>query len=193
MGDDEKRENAVASPIAHAKPSSPEATDLDHLFRAHHEMVFRTAVRITGSAVDAEDVLQTVFLRLARREDLDLAPSPAGYLHRAAVNAALDTVRGRTRLRAVALDDAHSTLPDLTTDGPDAEHDERELKEFLRLSLAGLSPKAAEMFALRYFEGYDNREIAEMTGSSHMVVAVLLHRARGRVRKEIFEFLGKNQ
>jgi len=37
------------------------------LFRVHHGLVFRTAYRITGNAGDAEDVLQTVFLRLLRR------------------------------------------------------------------------------------------------------------------------------
>src|SRR5712671_563319 len=39
---------------------------LEILFRQHADRVFRTASRVTGSAADAEDVLQTVFLRLAR-------------------------------------------------------------------------------------------------------------------------------
>ena len=39
---------------------------LDDLYRQHHAMVFRTAYRITGNAADAEDVLQTVFLRMVR-------------------------------------------------------------------------------------------------------------------------------
>jgi DNA-directed RNA polymerase specialized sigma24 family protein len=40
--------------------------ELERAFRAHHPLVFRTAYRITGNVADAEDVLQTVFLRLAR-------------------------------------------------------------------------------------------------------------------------------
>ena len=39
---------------------------LDQMYEAHHGMVFRTAYRITGNAADAEDVLQTVFLRIVR-------------------------------------------------------------------------------------------------------------------------------
>jgi len=39
----------------------------ERVFRTHHGLVFRTAYRITGNAADAEDVLQTVFLRLFRR------------------------------------------------------------------------------------------------------------------------------
>jgi hypothetical protein len=55
-----------------------EATgELETLFQAHHGRVFRTAQRITGSAADAEDVLQTVFLRLVKgQEDYDLSKNP---------------------------------------------------------------------------------------------------------------------
>src|SRR5262249_21305741 len=74
------------------------ATDIEKAFLEHHELVYRTAFRITGNAQDAEDVLQTLFLRLIRREWL---PAPQGswppYLHRAAVNIALDIVRARAR------------------------------------------------------------------------------------------------
>ncbi len=46
------------------------------------------------------------------------------------------------------------------------------------------------MFALRYFEGLGNREIAELLGTSQGVVAVLLHRTRARLRKELAALLG---
>jgi RNA polymerase sigma-70 factor, ECF subfamily len=38
------------------------------MFQTHNGLVFRTAYRITGNAADAEDVLQTVFLRMLRRD-----------------------------------------------------------------------------------------------------------------------------
>ena len=79
---------------------------LARVFREHHERVFRAAYRITGNAADAEDVTQVVFLRLARREAgaPALSDSPGAYLHRAAVNAALDVVRGRQAARTDALE-----------------------------------------------------------------------------------------
>src|SRR3954451_7209443 len=40
--------------------------DIERAFRAHHDRVFRAAYRVTGNISDAEDVLQTVFLRLLR-------------------------------------------------------------------------------------------------------------------------------
>ena len=42
------------------------ADELEALFRDHHNRVISTAYRITGSLADAEDVAQSVFLRLAR-------------------------------------------------------------------------------------------------------------------------------
>ena len=44
--------------------SAISARDLEVIFKEHHGMVFRAAYRVTGNAGDAEDVLQTVFLRL---------------------------------------------------------------------------------------------------------------------------------
>ena len=84
------------------------AGELETLFQAHHGRVYRTAHRITGSAADAEDVLQTVFLRLIKgQEDYDLSRNPEAYLSRAAINASLDLLRSRTRSKFVALDDVN--------------------------------------------------------------------------------------
>jgi len=65
---------------------SEEPTSLEVLFREHHDRVFRTAHRVTGSAADAEDVLQTVFLRVARgQESIGFAENPQAYFARAAI------------------------------------------------------------------------------------------------------------
>ncbi len=167
-------------------PSKELAKDLESLFREHYDQIFRTAYRVTGSAVDAEDVLQTVFLRLARREGpLDLSPSPGSYFHRAAINAALDLMRERSRHKSVSLETIESDLIERPASSPEAQHSDRELRQFVQQAVARLGPRTAEMFVLRYFEGYENREIAEMLGTSQMVIAVQLHRARVRLRKEM--------
>src|SRR6266849_5538194 len=81
---------------------------LEILFRQHSDRVFRAAHRVTGSAADAEDVLQTVFLRLARGESPNALENPEGYFARAAINASLDLLRSRKRSRAVAFDDVEA-------------------------------------------------------------------------------------
>lgn len=163
---------------------------LDTLFRDHHEMVFRTAYRTTGSALDAEDVLQTVFLRLLKSgRDTGLSPNPAAYLHRAAVNASLDILRSPGKLRALTLEDAGAECLQIPGLNPEAQFSSDEMKLIVRRAVAELGSRAAEVIALKYFEGLDNSEIAETLGTSQMVIAVTLHRARTRLRKEVGKLL----
>jgi RNA polymerase sigma-70 factor (ECF subfamily) len=187
-GRDEKEDDVHAA--KHLRPVPNPPGHLETLFREHQEQVFRAAYRITGSAADAEDVLQTVFLRLARRkEEPDLSPSPGGYLHRAAVNAALDLMRSRSRVRHVPIEEVAPVLPESSEMDPETTRASRELQMQVRQSLACLGGRAAEMVALKYFEGLANTEIATLLGTSQMVVAVTLHRARTRLKKEIRKYL----
>ncbi len=190
--DDARKESRVpmtALDSASAHPGGPGTAPppmLEELFQTHHEKVFRAAYRVTGNASDAEDVLQTVFVRLLRREDaIDLSRSAGSYLHRAAVNAAVDLLRRRIRAGAVELDSVGDSLEDPGQPGPERRERGRELGQDLRRSLAALSPESAEIFTLRYFEGYGNKEIARLLGKSQTAVAVTLHRVRGRLQKEL--------
>lgn len=187
-GDEVKEERVQAVKHLRAVPSPPDEVEL--LYREHHDHVFRAAYRVTGSVADAEDVLQTVFFRLVRRkEKVDLSPSPGSYLHRAAINASLDLLRSRTRSRSVSIEEAAFDAPRCTEPSPETQQVDREIQDQIRRSIATLGPKAAEIVVLKYFEGHSNLEIAEMLGTSQMVIGVLLHRARTRLRKEIATFL----
>ena len=176
--------------VKHLKPVPDQPTELGKLFEAHHGRVFRAAYRITGSSEDAEDVLQTVFLRLLKsRGRYDFSEHPEAYLSRAAINASLDLMRSRGRAKTIGLDEAPGDIvaPDL-----ESEHVDRELQRLTRQAVSRLGTTAAEMFVLRYYEGYDNREIARLMGTSQMVVGVVLHRARTKLRKEIGHYLEKH-
>jgi len=155
--------------------------ELDRAFRAYHSLVFRTAYRITGNAADAEDVLQTVFLRLLRRADADAVENEESYLRRAAINAALDVMRSRQAECTVELVDVPAER---------ARHDPRELREALGRALAQLKPRPAEIFALRFLEGFNNPQIARMLGISQVLVAVIVHRTRQQLRKELGAYMG---
>src|SRR4029078_6678623 len=144
--------------------SKPLPQDFERIFRDHHDLVYRAAYRITGSAEDAEDVLQTLFLRLLRREcPPDIQSNPKAYLHRAAINIALDIVKLRGRNVS---SDAHEFPLEAPRQTQDRQNDSNEIQAWLRSALTELSPKAAEMFLLRHVEGYDNAEIARMLGTS---------------------------
>jgi DNA-directed RNA polymerase specialized sigma24 family protein len=81
-------------------PSTTPVPGFAELYERNYEAVFRAALRVTGNPADAEDVLQTVFLRvLAGGEKVEDVPLPSAYFRRAAVNAAVDVLRRRA-LRA---------------------------------------------------------------------------------------------
>ncbi len=187
MGENGSREVTVQSALLRRTAPSALQEQVTALFDQHRARVFRAAYRVTGSEADAEDVLQTVFLRLLKQEDAVIEEQQAGsYLHRAAVNAAVDVLRRRRMAKDEPLGERQDHLPDPAPD-PAAALDAKAAGRRLRAALAELSPRAAEIFVLRYFEGYRNREIARMLGASWSTVAVTLHRARARLRKT---FLG---
>ena len=183
-------------PIGLRQLSLEDSNSLEGLFQRHHDRVFRTAHRVTGSAADAEDVLQTVFLRVARgQESVGAAENPQAYFARAAINASLDLLRSRKRSKAIAIDDVEdraSVAAFVSKHDPAKHQEDRELRALLGEALSKLGPTAAQMFALRYFEGYGNGEIAGIMKTSPLVVGVTLHRARARLRKEIGKYLQKH-
>jgi RNA polymerase sigma-70 factor (ECF subfamily) len=191
MTGDHEKESQVQLAVKSIRAVPEPPGELETLFQAHHERIYRAAYRITGSAPDAEDVLQTVFLRLAKSVgSWNFAENPAAYLSRSAINAALDLVRKRGRV--VGLDDLTQEPRQNDVATPESQHGDRELQKLIRQAVSRLGATAAEMFVLRYYEGHDNREIAKLMGTSQMVVGVVLHRARTKLRKEIGHYLEKH-
>ena len=169
-------------------PQVEAVESLEQLFWAHHDRVIRAAYRITGNLADAEDVAQSVFLRLAANPQ-DAISNPESYLYRAAINGALDLLRQRKGGREVELELASNVANSASGSSPERSLSDGEIRRWLRQALTMLSPRSAEMFALRYFEDHDNREIARLMGTSRAVVAVMLHHARGKLKKQLQSFL----
>jgi len=153
--------------------------DFEEIFREHSPMIYRAAYAVTGNRQDADDVLQTVFLKLIRREyPPDLKTNPRAYLHRAAVNMSLDVLRNRRR-HTVMQDFEHLEVP--------APHGafpvEHEFQSRLNAVLARLEPEAAHILVLRYVHDYSDVEISKMLGTSRGAIALRLFRLRARLKK----------
>lgn len=172
------------------RADAPQA-EWERVFREHYPLVYRAAYRVTGNAADAEDVLQTVFLRLMKREP-GAAPveNMASFLRRAAVNAALDLVRARQNVHSIPLDELEPVLSEPAHRSPERLRNSGEIRDWLRGALARLNPKIAEMFMLRFFDGKDNPEIARILETTPGTVAVTLSRTRDRLEKEFRAYQG---
>ena len=133
---------------------------------------------------DAEDVAQTVFMRLGSGEGVPLK-SAGSYLYRAAINGALDFLRRRKVAAVEPIDSAEGIVSAGVADSPDAALSRVELGAALRQAISELPARGAEMFTLRYIEGLGNREIAKLMGTSAAVVAVTLHQTRSKLKKRL--------
>jgi RNA polymerase sigma-70 factor, ECF subfamily len=157
--------------------ATPLVQGLAELYERHYEAVFRAALRVTGNAADAEDVLQTVFVRVltGSRDAADVA-LPSAYFRRAAVNAAVDVLRRRELRAESAYDNEASQV---------AVQPPLLLKERLRRALAILDRDDASLFLLRHVEGLSIEELAELFEIQKNNVTVRLHRIRVRLQAEM--------
>ena len=158
-------------------PSTSVPAGFDALYARHYEAVFRAAARVTGNPADAEDVLQTVVVRLlSGTEHEEAARRPAAYFRRAAVNAAVDLLRRRATHGETVYDNLGRA---------GAVESSPLLKEQLRRALATLETDDATLFLLRYVEGLSNEELASVFQIEKNNVAVRLHRIRLRLQTEL--------
>jgi len=171
--------------------SQTEQTEIEALFTNNYRVIYETAYRICGNPMDAEDVLQTVFLRLAKRRELpEFNPRPEAYFRKAAINASFDVLKTRKTRNLTSLE----SIPDLRNYFPDSDpemvHRNKELKYLLRQCLGELNPQMAMVFSLKFFEGYKNKEIAELLNLSNTFTTVLLYRARKKIKQQFSKSLG---
>jgi RNA polymerase sigma factor (sigma-70 family) len=153
------------------------SAEFAELYECHYAAVYRTALRVTGNPADAEDVLQTVFLRIfSQGERPDSTQRPEAYFRRAAANAAIDLLRRKISHAEIQLVDTSPLL---------AKESTTLLKEQLRRAIATLDPNDASLFLLRFVEGLSNGELAEMFNQEKNNIAVRLHRIRQTLLAEM--------
>jgi RNA polymerase sigma-70 factor (ECF subfamily) len=141
--------------------------------------VYRFVRSIVGNGHDAEDVTQTVFLKLIRvirRYQRETVPFDA-WLIRVARNAAIDQLRER---RPTPCEDVRKSTPD-----PFAGNEER--LSTLKEAIGVLQDEQREVVVLRQFVGLTPGEIAARLGKSEGAVHGLHHRGRRAVQAELRE------
>lgn len=136
-------------------------------FHRQKDRVYRLALSYTRSVPDAEDVSQTVFLKLlqqpAKEPELEKA-----WLIRVTVNQCRDLLKSGWRKRTAPLEEAvHFAAPE-----------DRALFQ----TVMALPAKDRVVIHLHYYEGYTAREIGDQLGISESAVQNRLMRARKRLK-----------
>lgn len=154
-------------------------------------MVFATAVRLLGSAADAEDAAQTVFLRAFQRfDELEASPAAAGWLKTSTRNVCLNHLtryRGRLRFFSELETDASGAayaegLASGALPVPDVM-EQSAAHEALEQAVRALPDHQRVPLVLFHFEGVPYQEIADTLGVSLAKVKTDIHRGREALRR----------
>jgi len=163
-----------------------QAGDLDRLavlYSRHHARLRGFLFRICGDAAGAEDLVQTVFLRILRhREHFKGKGSFASWMYRIARNSALDRIKSE-KLRSPGPFPQGGDEP--RDPNPDAEScaGHRERLDILEAAFRRLSRKQREVLSLSKVDGLSGGEIADILGCSTGAVKVRIFRAMGELRR----------
>jgi RNA polymerase sigma-70 factor (TIGR02957 family) len=155
----------------------------DEPFIAHRSLLFTVAYEMLGSAADAEDVVQEVWLRWADRGDAarNEVRDPRAYLIRMVTRQALNRLRTLARRRE---DYIGEWLPEPLLTSPDVTEDV-ELAESVSIAmltvLETLGPAERAVFVLREVFDVPYDQIAEAVGKSAATVRQIAQRARQHV------------
>lgn len=175
----------TAELVAAAKDGDREA--FEELVRVTHADSYTLAYRLTGNEEDARDVVQEAYLRAYRaikrfRGDAQFST----WMYRITANCAATHLGRRARHRHDGLDEVTS-MADPDPDGdPQLRADADDLRTRLRVALEALPPRLRSVVVLRDVYDLPHEAIAAELGISESAAKVRLHRARNKLRDQLF-------
>jgi RNA polymerase sigma-70 factor (ECF subfamily) len=175
-----------------------EARDGDHaafeeLVRRTHADTYALARRLVSDDDDARDVVQEAYLRAFRsikrfRGDAQFST----WMYRITANCASTHLGKRRRHRHDELDE-EVAVPDPHPDhDPPLAADAADLRDRLQVAIAELPPRLRAVVVLRDIYDLNHAEIADELGISESAAKVRLHRARRRLRTQVFPLRGED-
>ena len=145
--------------------------EAERLVYTYSDLILRLSYTYLKSTHDAEDICQTVFLKLLTSgQTFDSPAHEKAWIIRTTANACKDALRNTFRRRTVALEAAASTAAPEAPDNAVLE------------AVMALPENYREAVYLHYFEGYSVREIAGLLGRSEAAVTAHLSRGRQKLR-----------
>jgi len=159
----------------------------DELVRATYAESYTLAFRLTGNDDDAHDVVQEAYLRAFRglrrfRGDAQFST----WMYRITANCAATYLGKRSRHRHDALSDDAPIVDDRLAADPDRHSMNVELRGQLQRSLLELPPKLRTVVVLRDVYDLPHESIAAELGISVSAAKVRLHRARRKLREDLY-------
>ncbi|HUV30764.1 MAG TPA: RNA polymerase sigma factor [Acidobacteriota bacterium] len=157
----------------------------DEIVKQYRKQVAALAYRVVGDYDEAADVVQTVFVKMARNiSRYDERKKFYTWLYRITVNASIDHMRKHQRHRHESIENLHDSLESSAAD-PEWSHRRRQLKAHIERAAGTLNEKQLSAFMLRDVEGCTVDDVASIMEMPEATVRWYLHRARAKIRKEL--------
>lgn len=158
-----------------------DARAFEKLYDAYHRLVYGIAFRVLGETSGAEDVTQSVFLKLWTAPQSFGGGNFPGWIARVARNRALDVLRAKSRSDV-----------SLSVDVPEAEALEDRAfaaidAQSVRKALAALPAEQREPIELGFFTGATHEEIARRSGVPLGTVKTRIRTGLRRLRSVLYE------
>ncbi len=163
------------------------AREMEELYLQYRSPMFRVAMAILRDEGLAEDAVQQAFLKIfqnfenIQREDCNKIRSFIVILVR---NTAIDLYRRRGRENVISFEDLELPLPDRESQ-PEEQVIARLEGEEVAGYLMELEEKYRDLLILRYYHGYQNKEIARLLGMSQTQVALGIYRGKQKLRRRL--------
>jgi len=159
----------------------------DELVKATYAESYTLAFRLTGNDDDARDVVQEAYLRAYRglrrfRGDAQFST----WMYRITANCAATYLGRRSRHRHEPLADDAPVADDRLASDPDRYSQNVALRGQLQRSLLALPPKLRTVVVLRDVYDLPHEAIAAELGISVSAAKVRLHRARRKLREDLY-------
>lgn len=175
MKDERKRYARVQSRRSVVEDQIDDAAGLTAVLVANRPQLIRFFTSRTGSAAEAEDIVQEIWLHVARA-DTGPVVNPLAYLHRVGMNIVLDRVRERQRRERREQGWSDVSIEqrggEATDDGP-LPHDiadGRQRARRLATAIEALPPGAGRVFRRHKLDGLSHSEVAAELGISRSAV-----------------------
>lgn len=158
------------------------ASEPARLVTTYANLILRLSYTYLGSTHDAEDICQTVFLKiLERRESFTSPEHERAWIIRATINLCKNLLCSAARSRSVGLEAAGETVDERTPGIEEAYLHNEESRTVLE-AVAALPPNYRVAVFLHYYEGCSIGQIAQLTDQSESAVAAHLSRGRAKLR-----------
>jgi RNA polymerase sigma-70 factor (ECF subfamily) len=170
----------AADVIARAQGGDVDAFEV--IYNEHSSRVYALCLRLMGGDQPAAtELMQDIFIRAWKNLDRFRGESAlSSWLHRLAVNAMLENVRGDKRREARVL-----SMDDIGQIGALAPGESLDVRMDLESAIAKLPPGARTAFVLHDIEGYQHQEIAQQLGVATGTVKAQVHRAHKLLMKAL--------